>query len=307
MIKTVIDIGSNSIQFLLAEVLPEYKILSRKQFITGLGRDLDKNGFFLQESMDDSFKALQECKEICEQFYVNPNSVMCTGTEASRVSKNAREFYQMVKHKLGFEIKLISGEGEAFLSAKGVLFNNKIDVKEAVIMDIGGASTEVVKIQTSPFHILGFYSFPIGSVRFKNWQEEGILDKKIETVINEKMETLKSFVTPHLICVAGTMTSVANMVLGNKTFKEEEINNQKLTMAQVADLCLRVEKFTIDEYLQNYPFLGKRAAVISGGLGVAKLMLEHLEAKNITISTQGLMHGVLAMGSIPERFILKSE
>ncbi len=301
--KASIDIGSNSTLLLVArEVNGELKVLCSESRVTGLGRDLDKNGAFIQESMDDTFDALKEYCDLCKGFAIKPEDIIITATEASRVAKNSSAFYQRVKESLSLDVKIISSQAEAYYSARGVAFDS-IPEKEIIIMDIGGASTELIKVGLSPFEVKNSVSLPFGAVRMTGWIKEGIKEQKLKELFTQFK--IDDFSVKKLYCVAGTMTSVANMFLGHQDFIEQSVHNAQLSFKDLINLYEKFNDYTPEQYLEQFPFLGKRSQTIKGGLCVAKEVLERIQVENIIVSTYGLRYGTLLEGKIKDEFITR--
>ncbi len=301
MNKAVIDIGSNSIQLLVARVDHQQLIeLVREQRVTGLGRKLDQNGFFLPEAMEETLQALHEFSVIAQKHNIAASEINCLATEASRVASNAQVFFQRVHDELALKVQIISGELEAELSALGVAKSHQFpsDLENIVIMDIGGASTELIQLSTDDLKIRALASLKMGSVRYNGW-----LQSKNETFAQQCLESalrqtdIKQFITPHLYCVAGTMTSVANMIQNNQTFDEDKIDNFQFQRDDFLELGQQQQSWKPADYLQSFPFLGKRAHVMAGGMAVAHFLFDHLQVQTITVSTKGLMHGFLIKGT----------
>ncbi|MGK0367606.1 MAG: exopolyphosphatase/guanosine-5'-triphosphate,3'-diphosphate pyrophosphatase [Thermoproteota archaeon] len=306
-ITASIDIGSNSCLLLVAKVSKDsvLEILFRDQFVTQLGKDLDKTGVFCKESMDDTFGALNTYAKKIMNYGLKPEDVIVTATEAARVAKNSEEFFSKVKGNLSLNIQIITGEAEAYYSALGATIDQKDNFKELMIMDIGGASTELISLTTNPYRVNDFVSLPVGSVRMTNWFEEGILDSKIEALLEEYSDQINKFKSDLLLCVAGTMTSVASMELGNTEFIESEVHNHEFSTARLADFVEKYKYYAADDFLDDFPFLRKRAKAISGGIKVAKLLTRVLGVKKVIVSTYGLMFGVALEGGLKDEFIFR--
>jgi len=167
-VRASIDIGSNSVLLLVAQLDP-FKDLEKLSEITALGKGLDRSGVFSQQALDDTFIALKKFIEVAGKHGVLPGQIIATATEASRVAKNAGEFYRRVESELGLCVKIISGVGEAALTTKGILFNTHFDSPEVVVMDIGGASTELIRVNTSTLKIIDSISLKVGTVRATDW------------------------------------------------------------------------------------------------------------------------------------------
>lgn len=301
MLRASIDIGSNSVLLLVLDYESDssFKELEDCSHITSLGRELDKAGVFHEESMKDTLTALKEYKVILQKHNLTPQDCIVTATEASRVAKNAKDFFLKIKNEIGFEIQIISGEGEAFYTAKGASLGAKS--REYVIMDIGGASTEFIKVQHSPFQIIDSISLPIGAVRAQEWLGEGVFDEKVREPFNKEIR--ERYRTDELICVAGCMTSIGAMFKGLKVFDSSIVNNLVLTSSEFENFIEKYINSSSEDILREFPFLGKRAKVMNGGEASASLFVKGLEVKKLVMSTYGLRYGTAVSGVVDERFL----
>lgn len=298
-----IDIGSNSTLLLIAEKSQNsLRELYQESNVTSLGRDLDLNLAFREDTMNDTFDVLKKYALKAKQFFIKPNEIIATATEASRVAKNSQAFYAQVKNETGIEVKIITSEAEAYFSARGLLFDNYPE-EEIIIMDIGGASTELIKVQAHPFKIIESISLPFGAVRMSQWIEKGEEQKQIESIF--KKFNVNPYKTKKLFCVAGTMTSIANMHLNHKEFVESQVHNHAMSLVEFSKLYQEKKDKTENDYLKIYPFLGKRARTINGGMSVANCIFEKCEVESILISTYGLRYGTLLEGEIKDGFIAR--
>jgi exopolyphosphatase/guanosine-5'-triphosphate,3'-diphosphate pyrophosphatase len=296
MIRASIDIGSNSVLLLACEFTDkiESEILNLSH-ITSLGRDLDKTGMFCKESMDLTYKALEHYRDELIKINFNPKNTIVTATEAARVAKNSKTFFDLVKENLGFEIKIITGEQEAYFTAMGVASGTSKGLATCTIMDIGGASTEFIKLQMNPLKVLTSISLPVGSVRATDWNKEKVLDLKMKNILDNDLSVYQ---TETLVCVAGSMTSLASMFLGKKIFNDKEIDGLVINFNEFVKFADDLQGVNKEELLLNFPFLGKRAEMVAAGARVAKMLGEKIKIKKIQISTRGLRYGVLVNGGI---------
>ncbi len=303
MIRASIDIGSNSVLLLAAEVDAKNKItkeLLNLSYITSLGKDLDKTKKFHPDSMKATYDALKDYKAQLEKISFKPENVIVTATEASRVATNAPEFFEQIKKELGFTITKISAQGEAHYTALGVASAMESN-SELVIMDMGGASTELIRIQLHPFKILSTVSMPVGSVRATDWRAEKSFDERMKTILNQDFS---AYETKSLLCVAGSMTSLASMFSGHNEFKDKEIDGMKIKFSSFKEFTKDLQKTNVDNLLLLFPYLGKRAPMVAAASVVAEMIGEKLGINEIQISTRGLRYGVLIQGAIDEKFTI---
>lgn len=298
--RASIDIGSNSTLLLVAEVENGnvIKVLENESRVTGLGRDLDKKGHFIEIAMDETFEALQEYKDICLKHNISPSEVLCTATEASRVAKNSKSFFEKVKKELGIKTEIITGIAEAYFSTKGIL-QGESGENEMAIMDIGGASTEFI-LTDSQGNIKTSFSMPVGSVRMTNWIEEGVVEERFKSLLKEWGDKLKLVECDTLSCVAGTMTSLANMHLDHRQFVENEVHGHILKKKDIVEMAKKYCDWDSDKFLDRFPFLGKRSRAIKGGLLLAKKISENVNVNSFKVSTYGLRYGTLLEGEISD-------
>lgn len=302
--RASIDIGSNSILLLVAEFDDgKIKIVENESNVTGLGRDLDKNGVFIDEAMDESFSVFMDYAEICKKHGLYLEDVVVTATEASRVATNAQNYFEKIKRDIGFDVKIITGEAEAYYSTTGILFDEKIKDEFITIMDIGGASTELIRVNVPKKEIIHSFSMPVGAVRMNNWKLEGTLAKNLGSVLQNFKKDIECVKAQKLFCVAGTMTSVGNIYLNNKNFNESQVNGLEFKCMEVETMYIKYRDITSDEFLKQFPFLGKRSKTIYSGIVLAKNILDKLESSDVYISTFGLRYGTLLAGEIKNDFI----
>lgn len=303
MIRASIDIGSNSVLLLAAEIENETitnEVLNLS-FITSLGKDLDKTKSFHPDSMKATYEALSSYKAELEKIKVKPENVIVTATEASRVASNAVDFYRQIKKDLGFSVTLISAEGEAYYTALGVVSSIQNSASELVVMDIGGASTELIKIHPRPFEIVKTISLPVGSVRATDWKKENQFTQKMSSILNKDFS---EYHIENLMCVAGSMTSLASMFRGDREYDDKKIDGMLIDFTQFKKFTENLESTNVEQLLVSYPHLGKRAPMIAGGARVAVMTGEKLGVKKLTISTRGLRYGTLIKGVIDGQFTI---
>lgn len=302
--RASIDIGSNSVLLLVAEVGQGKvnEILKRSE-ITALGKELDKNQAFHEESMKATFEAIKSYAEDCDRLGLPRESIIATATEASRVAKNADAFFAEIEQKLRVKIHIISPAAEAYFSTKGILFTTRFSSEVITIMDIGGASTELITVNTKNYQILETISMPVGSVRSTQWLEEEIFVQKLQKVFLDFRNEIDRFQTKELFCVAGTITALGNMHLGRKEFIENEVHGVVMRSEDMDALFKKYSDFTPEQFEEGFPFLQKRAKSIRGGLHLVYHLVHRLLVKQITISTYGLRFGTLLEGKISKEHL----
>lgn len=303
-LRASIDIGSNSVLLLVADLTNnKFKEISKRSFITSLGKDLDKNQAFHPESMQATYDAIKDYAEECDTHNIPRELIIATATEASRVAQNSTDFFIKIKNDLGVNIQTITTQAEAYFSTKGILFNSKFNSEIITIMDIGGASTELIKVNTKNFNILEMISLPIGAVRASQWLEDGLFVQKLQKTLIDFRGEIDKFQSQELFCVAGTVTSLGNMHLQHKEFIEDDVHGLVLKSEDIDNLFKKYSDYSPADFMGNFPFLQKRSNSIKGGLHLVYHLVHRLLVKEITISTYGLRFGTILEGKIKKDFL----
>lgn len=303
-IRASIDIGSNSVLLLIGDLSHgKLKEISKRSEITQLGKELDKNKLFHPESMDATYAAIKSYAEECEQHGVARDKIIATATEASRVAQNAPEFFEKIEKELGVKITTITSEAEAYYSTKGILFDTKFESEIITIMDIGGASTELIRVNTKSLQILETISMPVGAVRSTQWLDDQLFVQNLQKVFLDFRGELDKYQGKELFCVAGTLTSLGNMHLGHKEFVEDDVHGMILKSEDIDNLFKKYSNYSPEQFLDLFPFLQKRSNNIRGGLHLVYHLVHRLLVKELTISTYGLRFGTLLEGRIKKEFI----
>ena len=297
--RASIDIGSNTVLLLIAEV-SEDKIeeIEVEERVTALGRDLDCKKIIHPQSMQDTFDALMDYREIVTKHGLETADTVVTATEAARVASNAKKFFQEIYKKLGFHVHIIKAEGEAYYTLQGIVSGK---TENAVIIDIGGASTELIKVSNGMLEKM--ISLPVGSVRGSDWRAKGCFTERIRYIFSNEQSEIESFQSSHLMGVGGTLTSLMALSKNSTEFNRQDIERSVLRQRDLKICVERTESQSEEQLGEKFPFLGKRVASIKAGGHLAFAIGELLGCQNWKISTRGLRYGVLRDDSIDERFL----
>ena len=198
----VIDIGSNSVRMVVYEKTSRYAfhLLHEERSKVRISQNAYKfEGNLQKEPMQRTFEALSNFLTISKSFKIK--KLLCVATSALRDAPNKKEFIQKVKEELKINIKIISGEKEAYFG--GIACANLLEKqKNALTVDIGGGSTEFSIINENS--VTDTLSFKLGTVRLKElFCEEKNLEDAIK-YIDTQLDTLKVEGITTLIGIGGT-------------------------------------------------------------------------------------------------------
>jgi len=288
-----IDVGSNSILLHIADYdNDEFTEVFDDAQIASLGKNIDKTKRFSDESMKLAFDIFENYNLQLEKYKVDKNNVFMIATEASRAASNSNEFFQKIENDFNLKVTIVSGEEEARFACLGAISGSVGEVKgNGLLLDIGGASTEVIDYTLDPFSLKKVISLPIGSVRATDWLAEECFEEKLNNIFIDFKE--HGFKGSEIIAIAGTATSLMAMNLNLIDYVDKKVNGEVLDVDKLQKFVEKIQNYSSENLLEKYSFLGKRANVIIGGAKVLLAFCQQLKLERLTISTRGLRHGVL--------------
>lgn len=299
---SVIDMGSNSIRLLNAEVVDKkIKRSSKKLIMTRLGKNVDKTKMLSSKSVADSVFAVESFLQDIEKS--NSKLVDIIATSAVRDAKNSFELLRKIKKKFNIDVNVISGEHEAYLGYLGVLAGIEKLTKNIIIIDIGGGSTEIIIGNNS--EILYSKSVNMGAVRFT----EKFINSDIPTL--KEVEKLVLEVKSELnfldwdidnidMCVGigGTATTIAAIDLEMDEYNRDMIHGYDLKIESINNINKYLSNISLEERKKIRGLEPKRADIIFAGSVILEVILNELKFDKITISDYDNLEGILKYNGV---------
>ena len=277
-----IDIGSNSVRLMT----DDGKAVNRKTLAsTTLADGLALTAYLSDEAMDRTAAAIRTF--VAEARRRGADNIYVFGTEAMRAAKNGKAFKARLEEENGLTVDVISGETEARLGLMGAAGDI---AGEATVVDIGGASVEIVRGNAD--RITYAKSAPLGMVRLIDLV--GSEKNAIERFVERELPVFGIVSgTDDAIAIGGTATSLASMDLRQTVYNPDEIHVHILTLASLSRL--RDEIFATLDLISRFPTLTpNRARVIGHGAIMLLSIVEYLGLEQITVSEHDNMEGYLA-------------
>lgn len=286
MIKAVVDIGTNSTRLLIADITGnEIEVIKTALTTTRIGEGIGEKNILSHEAMIRTVKALQEYKRLVEK--TGANNVIITATSAVRDAENKTEFVDMVKHMVGWDVMVISGNQEAELGYKGAITGLPDEYKDAVVVDIGGGSTEFVWSKDKGINSI---SLKLGAVRMT---EKGYNIKDIQKVLAELPEDLLQTKGKLVVGVGGTFTTLAAIEQRLRIYDPDKVQGYKLNSERIKQILYSLESMSLEERKAVPGLQPERADIIVSGVRIAVAVMEILNVSFVTISETDLMYGLL--------------
>jgi exopolyphosphatase/guanosine-5'-triphosphate,3'-diphosphate pyrophosphatase len=292
-----VDVGTNSVRLLLGKVSAGRLLPVRyERVITRLGGGFQSEKGLAPESMERTLLALEQFAEMISA--AGARGVLAVGTQALRQASNGMAFVRRVQTQLDLPLRIIGGEEEARLSARGVAEALSPKPERYWLFDIGGGSTEFIFCEKN--EILFCRSYALGVVGLaENCHSQGEMEAEIERQIDrfsrDGAEAGLS-VEPSqgtLIGTAGTVTTIAAMDLQMTAYDWRRINNHRIEQGKIQRLIDQLLPLTPAER-ELVPGLepGRGDLIVPGLLTVAAIM-KRMNQTSLAVSDFGLLEGAL--------------
>jgi len=301
MLLASMDIGTNSVKLLVAEVEDQQikNVLLDYPVITRLGEGLDKNHEILPEAMDRTLQVISDYQNRAKQLGVE--DIIAISTSAMREAKNRDVFVQKVMDQTGVNLQVITGDEEAEIAFMGVCSDSELQSKNAIIVDVGGGSTEFVIGQDG--RIENKFSVNVGCVRLTEEfiHSDPVDPADLQSIIQHVISALYphlskiSAVDRDLIGIGGTITSIAAIHQNMEGYALSDIHKYVLQKDQVLRILMHLRRMTLEER-RNVPGLSpQRADVIIAGIAIFSTIMEILRIQEIVVSARGLRYGAILL------------
>lgn len=291
-IRAVIDIGSNTIEVLVARSQPdELETIEHKSTLARLGESVNENGEISSDKMQTAVDAVRQYQQLAKQL--GAEQIIALATEALRESSNKKDFIDTIKRETGIEVQLISGSAEAALDYFGATCSPDTPL-DAGVLDVGGGSTEIVTAKNG--HITWLISVPIGSgaIHDRYLHSDPPTHQEMEAArsyLANYMQALRIPEMPPALVVTGSSAS-SLLKLAKRAFKLDEAS-KRLTYADLSACEGLLGALPAEEIAQRFEQNIERARILAGGALVMQAVMQYVHLDEMTISSQGVREGAL--------------
>jgi exopolyphosphatase/guanosine-5'-triphosphate,3'-diphosphate pyrophosphatase len=300
-----VDCGTNSTRLLV--VGPAGDVRAREMRITRLGEGVDATRRLRPEAVERTLAVLREYRSIMDAEQVGRTRLVATS--AVRDATNGEDFLLPAADIIGAPAELLSGADEGRLSFAGATADLPEQAGGTVVVDIGGGSTELVTMEHG--EILAV-SLDIGCVRLTErflrsdpptGPEVAAAVDVIGTELSRAVQMipiLDDSAPPRLVGVAGTVSTLASLVLDLKDYDRERIHHAVLTIDAVCRWCEILGSERVAERAERPAITEGRQDVIFAGALVLREVMHRLEQDECIVSESDILDG-LVMSLLPHR------
>jgi len=321
-----IDLGTNNCRLLIARSMPgkskdtsqnNFRVVDSFSRVVRLGAGLASTGKLSEKSMDMAVEAIGICANKIKAKSVK--QWRCIATQACRAADNGDEFLARVKKETGLKFETISPRVESRLAVMGVL--NIIDTTKdvALVIDIGGGSTELSWVDVRRLRadksknrlhrppISAWVSLPIGVVNLSEMYPEDhdnraqwyaamkahVLDEIQKQNRDKQFTNMFKDGKGHIVGTSGTVTSLAGVMMNLPHYQRDKIDGIWVDGPALIATARSLSAMPFAQRQQT-PCVGDdRATMITAGCAILDVVYDLWPSQKVRVADRGLREGML--------------
>ncbi len=304
-----LDLGTNNCRLLVARPAGDgFRVVDAFSRIVRLGEGISASGRLSEAAIDRSLEALEVCRNKMRNRGVTRARLIAT--EACRAAVNGPEFRARVTEKLGLALEVIDRETEAALAATSCTPLIDPEAEGVVLFDIGGGSSELVRLDRSPRckrgpplpQIRGWISLPHGVVTLAERHGGHNVTRDVyEAMVAEVAEMIAPFAREHgeglhgvhMLGTSGTVTTIAGVHLDLKRYDRNRIDGCWLEACEIDSVLERLVAMSYDERVASPCIGADRADLVLAGCAILEAIRRAFPCPRLRVADRGLREGML--------------
>lgn len=287
----VIDIGTNSIKLLVGRPSPRgVDVVAFRRETTRAGANVGRSRHITRTRISATATAIRRFARVASRH--GATNIVAIATYAFRHASNGKPAASAITRATGIPVGILSGREEARLAYLSARAHVASATHDAVIVDIGGGSTEVIIAESGC--TLRTRSLPLGALHLTekyirsdpiDASEFATLSGAVEKIVG-KMFSGFSMAPPRfdLILSGGTATTGRNMVGRHR---------DRITSAEVKQLLMRCIASTLSQRRRMPGLPTDRADIMPAGLAIISAVLSKTGKRVARINDGGIREGFL--------------
>lgn len=308
-----LDLGTNNCRLLIATPSQNggFRVVEAYSRIVRLGEGLGASGRLSDEAMERAMAALKVSGEKVRRRRVV--KFRAIATQACRIADNGTAFVNRVAQETGVKLQIITPQEEARLSVTGCLnlLDNRHDA--ALVVDVGGGSTELSWVDlkgstpgvTPPVRAwlsvpIGVVTlaerFPEGDVATEGWFRQMVDHVKAEIAAFKRADALRPLFAAdraHLVGTSGAITSLAGMHLKLPRYDRNRVDGIWMSRGDCEAAADGLLALTASQRAAQ-PCIGPdRADLVLAGAAILQAVQEEWPCNRVRVADRGLREGIL--------------
>lgn len=304
-VYAALDLGTNNCRLLIACPTSDgFRVVDSFSRIIRLGEGVSATGSISEAAIDRAIAALSICRDKINLR--KAKRLRLIATEACRAASNAEGFRSRVAAETGIELEVIDRETEASLAMLGCSPLVDPGGRGAILFDIGGGSTELVRIERDPQNpeprIKAWMSIPLGVVTLA--EQFGGRDVTPEIYAAMEQE-VANHVAPfaeahgrdltgmHLLGTSGTVTTLAGIHLNLVRYDRRRIDSIWMNDTDITATINKLLGMSYVERANNSCISVERADLVLAGCAILDVIRRAFPLPRLRVADRGLREGML--------------
>ena len=306
-VYAALDLGTNNCRLLIACPTGDgFRVVDSFSRIIRLGEGVSSTGAISEAAMERAIAALAICGDKIR--YRKARRLRLIATEACRAADNADHFRERVAAETGIQLEVIDRETEATLAVIGC--SPLLDPKGrgAILFDIGGGSTELVRIEREPDSsdtppvVKGWMSIPLGVVSVaEHFGGRDVTPQSYTRMVEEVAQYVAPFAAEHgsdlrdmhMLGTSGTVTTLAGIHLNLARYDRRRIDGIWMSDADISATVARLLGMSYQERVANNCISAERADLVLAGCAILDAIRNALPMPRLRVADRGLREGML--------------
>ncbi|WP_375309483.1 Ppx/GppA phosphatase family protein [Bradyrhizobium sp. A5] len=304
-VYAALDLGTNNCRLLIASPTSDgFRVVDSFSRIIRLGEGVSATGCISEAAIERAIVALSICRDKINLR--RARRLRLIATEACRAASNAEGFRSRVAAETGIELEVIDRETEASLAVLGCSPLVDPRGRGAILFDIGGGSTELVRIERDPENpeprIKAWMSIPLGVVTLA--EQFGGRDVTPEIYAAMEQE-VANHVAPfaeqhggdladmHLLGTSGTVTTLAGIHLNLVRYDRRRIDSVWMHDTDITATISKLLGMSYEERAGNSCISVERADLVLAGCAILDAIRRAFPLPRLRVADRGLREGML--------------
>ncbi len=305
-----LDLGTNNCRLLVARPTGDsFRVVDAFSRIIRLGEGVSGSGRLSEAAIERAIAALAICRNKMRNRGVTRARLIAT--EACRAAENGIRFRDRVAEELGLELEVIDRETEAQLAAAGCTPLIDPQADGVVLFDIGGGSSELVRLSRSQTMragpplptISGWISLPHGVVTLA--ERHGgftVTRETYERMVSEVAEIVAPFAREHgggavrgihMLGTSGTVTTIAGVHLNLRRYDRSRVDGCWMSEQEISDVVDRLLAMSYQDRVASPCIGAERADLVLAGCAILEAIRRSFPCPRLRVADRGLREGIL--------------
>lgn len=292
----IADLGSNTTRLIVMEYKRGccFRLVDEVSEVVRLAEGVGDSRRLRSEPIHRAVEALRMFDSFCRGSGVE--RVIAVGTSAIREAVNQGEFWAALRAATSLDLQIISAEQEAYYGYLGTA--NALNLREGIVFDTGGGSTQVVAVHDRRF--AESFSVQAGVVRFTERYVKSDPATKAQ-LRSLRAGARKAFAgldwlkdTPGgiLAGMGGTVRTLGRIDQKIHNYPLDRVHGHVLTREALAAIVEQLARKPRREREQIPGMKSDRADVTLAGAVIVEQLMDKGGFKQLVISGQGVREGL---------------